>query len=98
MLGWLFNNKEEEKRPVDIGQVEVFIELYNGKVITKVIKGTYDTFMDGYYSPVEHQLSYFMEKVRKDNVLEISKGYSVNIAKEIKSVVIGDRKPLIVEM
>lgn len=100
MLGRLFGSKKEVKtKTLDLGQVEVVIQLYTGQIIKKNIKGVYDEIMgDGYYSPAKHQLSYFMEKVRKENVLEIMKGHSVNISQEIKSVTYGEILPYTIEV
>lgn len=85
----LFGSKEKELKEINLGQVDVFIELYTGKVITLTLKGTYDEVFEC-YSPVMQQLKYFLEKVDKNNLLEISKGYRLNIRQEIKSVLVGE--------
>lgn len=85
----LFQSKEKETTEINLGKVEIFLELYNGKVITVNLKGTYDEVFEC-YSPVKHVLNRFLEKVDKDNMLEVSKGYRLNIRQEIKSVLVGE--------
>ena len=89
----LFAKKEKESTEINLGKVDVFIELYSGKVITHTLKGIYDEVFEC-YSPVSQQLSSFLEKVDKHNMLEISKGYRLNIRQEIKSVVVGEIQEL----
>ena len=100
MLGRLFggSKKEIKTKTLDLGQVEVIIQLYSGQIIKKNIKGVHDEIMDGYYSPAKHQLQYFMERVRKENVLEIMRGHYVNVAQEIKSVTHGEILPYKIEI
>lgn len=88
MFNW-FNKKEEvkEQKMLELGQAEVFLELYSGKTITLKIKGR--QYFDGYYSPVKDELRSLTEKIEKNNVLEVDKGYFLNIRQEIKSVLIG---------
>lgn len=92
-----FGRKTVETQQIDLGQVEVEIELYSGEKITKTIKGIYCESFES-YSPCKHQLKYFMDKVKKENVLEISKGKFINISKEIKTVSYGEIKPLVIEV
>jgi hypothetical protein len=92
-----FGKKEIKKKTIDLGQVEVVIVLYSGQIIKKTIKGYHDEGW-GYYSPAKQVLSSFLEKVRKENVLEIMEGHFINISKEVKSVTYGEIQPLTIEV
>lgn len=93
----LFKPKAVKTKTIDLGQAEVIIQLYTGQVIKKTIKGIYDEVFES-YSPCKHRIQYFMEKVRKENVLEIMEGHYVNIAQEIKSVTVGEIQPYTIEV
>lgn len=97
MFSRLFGTTEKETVSIDLGQAEIIIQLYTGQIIKKLIKGVHDKVF-GCYSPCSQQIKYFMEKVRKENVLEIEEGHFINIAKEIKSVTVGEISPLIIEV
>lgn len=92
-----FGKKELKTKTINLGQVEVVILLYSGQIIKKNIKGIYYESSESYI-PAEHRLGYFMEKVRKENVLEIEEGHFINIAKEIKSVTHGEISPYTIEV
>lgn len=97
-LVWIYFKKNPDSNvknnKIDLGEVDVYIELYNGKILTKTIRGFYDEITEC-YSVAENRVAYFMEKVRKENVLEVDEGYFLNIRREIRSVAIGEKKSYI---